>query len=281
MNYYHLKYFFDSVKEGSLQKAARINHVTPGAISQAIIKLEHDFNLSLIHHSKNKFHVTEHGELLYSLCPQLFASVNTIRTKMEDARDPFTGTIMFGTQQSLAYSILPGILAEFKNKYPKILVDFTLGHSTHLKRMMKQQEIDFAISIDNHDFTDHHKIPLFNGNFVFISSSKSKNSLNKGLLVTGITLEVYQLDKFYKESMGHKMPIQMRVDSWGVIKKMALEGHGVGFIPDYLLNKEERKYILKHPNLPKLTYSICCMYPKSHNLNEKTKSLFKIFKNSL
>jgi hypothetical protein len=37
----------------------------------------------------------------------------------------------------------------------------------------------------------------------------------------------------------------MRIDGWSVIKKMALAGEEIGFVPDFILSKEERRFIVK------------------------------------
>ena len=65
MNIDHLKYFSDSVELGSLVKSAKMNNVSPGAISQAIKKLEDTFGQALLIHKKNFFEPTEKGLELY------------------------------------------------------------------------------------------------------------------------------------------------------------------------------------------------------------------------
>jgi LysR family carnitine catabolism transcriptional activator len=278
MNVNHLKYFYDSVREGSLQNAARLNNVTPGAVSQAILKLEQFFDVQLIHHSKNRFELTEQGKILYDTCPPLFSSVQSVLTKMEDAKNPFTGELNFGTQQSIASTILPSILNEFKKIHPDIKVNFNMGFSTHMKRLLEQREINFVITMDHFNFANHHKVQLFEGNFVFISSSKAQKILDKGFLVTEYSMKIYKLNSLYKKMKGSEFPVQMRIDSWGVIKKMALEGQGIGFIPDFILNLDEKKYILDNFDLPKIKYSICCVYPKTHTLNAKSRAFLDNFK---
>lgn len=275
MNINHLKYFYDSVKEGSLQKAAKANHVTPGAISQGILKLEQYFNINLIHHNKNRFEITEHGQVLFESSSDIFSSVQSLITKMEDAKDPFRGDMNFGTQQSIASTILPSIISDYRKKYPDVRVNFNMGHAVVLKERMAARDYAFTITLDHFLYKDHTKIELMEGDFVFISTGRNSK---KDFLITSYSTEIYKLNSLYKKLNGKEMPVHMRIDGWSVIRKMALEGEGIGFVPDFVLSKDERRYILKDANLPKIKYNIFAVYPKRHQLNEKSKAFLDTFK---
>jgi DNA-binding transcriptional LysR family regulator len=274
MNITHLKYFYDSVKQGSLQRAAQINFVTPGAISQGILKLEQSFNVELIHHSKNRFEITDHGRLLFESSGEIFSSIQSLMTKMEDAKDPFRGDLNFGTQQSIASTILPSIISDFRKKHPLVRINFNMGHAIVMKEMMETREFLFTITLDHFLYKDHHKIELFEGNFVFVSSEKAQ----KNFLITSYSTEIYKLDVLYKKLNGKELPVHMRIDGWSVIKKMALAGEGIGFVPDFILSKEERRFIVKGAHLPKIKYNIYCVYPKRQQLNEKSQAFLETFK---
>lgn len=281
MNIDHLKYFYDATKSLSLKKAATLNNISPGAVSQAIIKLEQVLNVKLLHHSKNSFQITEHGQRLYELCPKVLASIHDLHSKMDESTNPYAGKIYFGTQQSIASTFLPGALRLFNESCPLIEVNFTLGHSTQIKDLLDHQELDFAISMDNLDYENHPKIPIFTGEFVLISKTKIPKNKRKEFLVTGETNETKRLKTLYEAKFAETLPIKMKIDSWGVIKKMALEGHGIGFIPDYLLQENERRFIRNELKLSKIKYSVCCFYPENFLLNEKSLKFLEIMKKTL
>ena len=281
MNNSHLKYFFDSAKLRSLQKAALLNHVSPGAVSQGILRLEEEFQVKLLHHSKNAFEMTDAGQLLLGLCPEFFTSLQSLSTRMRDATNPHQGRIYFGTQQSIASTFLPSVLREYQQAHPQVETDFTLGHSSHMKDLLDERKIDFAISMDNLDYENHQKIILLRGNFVFVAASSSTQELQKGFLLTGETEETRKLLAGFREVTGRTAKVRMRIDSWSVIKTMAIEGHGIGFIPDYLIGAEEKKHIYKKLRLPKIGYTVSCVYPETQVLNQRTLRLLEFLKKKL
>lgn len=276
MNFQFLKYFFDATKYTSFKKAAELNHITPGAVSQGILRLEEELAIKLFHHRKNSFELTDQGRILFENSQSIFGAIDNVKNKISESTSPFAGNINFGTQQSIASSFLPSILKSFKNKYPLINVNFTLGHTTHIKQLLDRGEIDFAFSIDNLDYGRHSKITLFKGNFVYISKSKLnpvKDILE--FLLTGETEETRKLQKYFLENNNSPLPVKMKIDSWGVIKSMALEGHGIGFIPDYLLSKSEEKFRITNKLFPKIQYQICCIIREGHLLNSKSQKLIE------
>lgn len=279
MNLYHLKYFFDSVQTGSLRQAAEINHVTPGAVSQAILKLEQQFNVSLVHHRKNNFELTDNGRRLFSLCPQMLSAMHNLKIGMEDSKEVFRGKIHFATQQSIASLILAPILADYAKEYPQVKTSFRLGRTINVKNLLDQRSIEFGITMDNIDYGDHTKVPLFTGEFVFLSSTKRTRSEHEFLL-TESTSEVDDLSKLYQLKYHREIPVSMRVHSWSVIKQLALEGYGIGFLPDYVVKPKEKKYLVKNLGFPVFKYTVSCVYPKHHVLNHKTQVLLEKIKAS-
>lgn len=275
MNLTHIKYFHDAIECGSLHKAALRNFVTPGAVSQAILKLEEIYQLKLLSHGKNRLVVTEQGKLLYSLCPALLNHVDLIEEQMKSALNPFSGKIYFGTQQSLASSVLPLALKKFNDTHPEVEVSFNIGHSSYMLQILKDKQIDLVISMNNVDFKKFEKIVLFKGEFILLSS-KSSNNKHRGYLTTSGTPEVLDLKKHYLNKTGQALPVKMEIDSWGVIKQMALDGVGIGFIPDYLITERERKFIHKS-SLPKINYEVCAFFRKDTELNLKTKKFLDYF----
>lgn len=262
----------------SLKKAAERNHVSPGAVSQAIRKLEEELSTQLLMHGKNSLELTEQGKVFAKSIPEVLASVQKLKLKMADSIDPHRGNIYFGTQQSIASTFLPAILSEFKRTCPEAVVGFTLGHSSHMKDLLDRRDVEFAITMDNLDYKQHPKIPLHSGEFVFVSKQKKFKAENISFLLTGETEETKKLRSYYQAKYRTALPVNMTIDSWSVIKTMAFEGHGIGFIPDYLLTNQERRHICEHFDLPKITYRISCVYPENSALNMKSLKLLDIIK---
>lgn len=201
MNISHLKYFNDSVELGSLKKAAERNFVTPGAISQAIKKLESHFNLLLIHHSKNSLLITEHGIELMKLLPAFLISVENIELHMKELNDPFCGKLRLATQQSLAVNLLTPVFTSFNLKYPRVELALDLGHSTYIKKLLDQNSIDFALSMDNLDYGRHSKEEVASGRFVLLYKPIIGTKVREEFLLTGDTFETRSFQEIYRKKI--------------------------------------------------------------------------------
>ena len=60
-NLFHIKYFLDAARLGSVAAAAKENHVSSPGVSQAIRRLEEQLGDTLLTHRKNHFELTAMG----------------------------------------------------------------------------------------------------------------------------------------------------------------------------------------------------------------------------
>ena len=210
----------------------------------------------------------------------MLAAVHNLKTGMEDNREMFKGKIHFATQQSIASLLLAPILAEFSKEYPQIKTSFRLGRTINVKSLLDQRDIEFGITMDNIDYGTHTKIPLKTGKFVFLATTKKPRS-EQEFLLTENTSEVELLQQLYLQKHGKEIPVSMRVHSWSVLKQLAIEGYGIGFLPDYLVGKKEEKYLVKNLGYPPFQYTLSCVHPKGYQLNQKTIVLLEKIKLAL
>ncbi|MEY8560759.1 LysR family transcriptional regulator [Jeotgalicoccus halotolerans] len=78
MDIRQLRYYKEIVDQGSISKAAERLHIAQPPLSQLLKKLEDDFNTELIRRYRQKWEVTESGELLYRYAVQILGQLGTI-----------------------------------------------------------------------------------------------------------------------------------------------------------------------------------------------------------
>lgn len=78
MDIRQLRYYKEIVDQGSISKAAESLHIAQQPLSQLLKKLEDDFNTELIRRYRQKWEVTESGELLYLYAVQILGQLGTI-----------------------------------------------------------------------------------------------------------------------------------------------------------------------------------------------------------
>lgn len=238
MNLYHLKYFCDAVSNHSVVASAQLNSVTPGAVSQAIKKLEEFYEQSLIHHKKNTFQVTPTGKELYQYASPLLFEFISLKEKISHG-ESMTGEISFITQQSIAESLLAPFIKHFKKKYPAINLKMSLANTSLVKEKIHSTNIDFAVTLNNVDLKGCSTKILKEGSFALFQPKKSMQKKNL-FLTTEETPEVSEFKKLYKKRFKVEPIIDLEVNSWGVLKKMSEQGNGTALVPDYLLFGKNR-----------------------------------------
>ncbi len=267
MNLYHLKYFCDAVELGSIAKSAQANNITPGAVSQAIIKLEDHFKQNLVLHKKKSFNVTSLGLELYNSSIPLLSDFQHLYNKISEG-ESMDGEFKFITQQSIAESILSPFLKKFKTKYSKTLPKMILGNTLINKDKLKNKSVDFAITLNNTNYDQVNSESIYKGNFVLYQSKKYKHNPLE-FLITAETPEVRNFKNNYRMRFKSSPLVAHEVSSWGLLKRMADEGNGVALIPDYLLTNKEKKNIL-NLNINLSSYEILILHPNSRPLSLKS-----------
>jgi DNA-binding transcriptional LysR family regulator len=257
---YHLKYFKDAATLKSVAQAAKANHVSPSAISQAIKNLESEFDVILLEHSKNRFNLTEHGKQLLDNSHDLLESAQKLMDNMAMSSGEGHVEAKFATQQSIAQHLLPPFLSQMQKKHPQIKPNLRLGTVSMVRQWLSQRSIDFALTLEEDGFEEYESVSILKGEFVFIESKLHKN-IPRGFLITGETQHTRQFKKVFEYVHGVKPDILMEVDSWGVIKRFVEEGLGIGFVPDYVLRYDAKHTLRRVPiGTPKIGYEIRAFY---------------------
>ncbi len=238
VNNYYLKYFIDAVDLNSLTKAARKNLVSVSAVSQAIVQLERQFELDLISHKRNSFELTAHGKNFYEKSKQLLSEVDYFNSQIRMSKNEMIGRVEFATQQSFASIILPDILIRLQKKFPHMQPFFKMGITSEVRKWVSEGDIDFGVALGKVKVTNSKMYKVHEGSFVLLKKKGVKKSLK--FLVTGEFKEVEKFKRDYKKFYKKELPVEMYIESWGVMTKMALKGLGIALVPDYFLKSLDK-----------------------------------------
>lgn len=146
MDIRQLRYYKEIVDQGSISKAAERLHIAQPPLSQLLKKLEDDFNTELIRRYRQKWEVTESGELLYRYAVQILGQMAEVKKKINEVEEGSAGSVNVGVS-SACYNMLIDYIAEFRAQFPQIKISIHSGDSETLLNKLKQQEIDLALLI--------------------------------------------------------------------------------------------------------------------------------------
>lgn len=140
-------YFYELCKNMNMTKTAQRLYMTQQTLSNHIIKLEEIYKTKLFYR-KPKLKLTPSGEVFLEYAKKVLEEEKNIKDRISDIEEELTGTIILGASSPRCNSYIPQVLAEFSRKYPLIKIKLIDEYSAILEKLVLENEIDFAISVD-------------------------------------------------------------------------------------------------------------------------------------
>lgn len=138
------------VEEGSLKKASLRAKVTPSAVSQTVTALEKSFGRPLLIREKNGVQPTPDAVAILELSQPAFEAFDKLR-QFTDVPLPKVEWISFGTYESIAVDVLPGLVRSLKVKLPKVRLTVRISRTANLLTMVRKGELCSALITEMDD----------------------------------------------------------------------------------------------------------------------------------
>ncbi len=115
-----LNYLETVARVGSIQAASRSIGIAASAIDRQIIALEEDCQTPLFERHARGMRLTSAGEAVVLLARRWRADEERLEEEMRTMRGEQFGTVRLGAMDSLVNSILPELVSNFAEQYPRI-----------------------------------------------------------------------------------------------------------------------------------------------------------------
>lgn len=120
--------FLAVAKRQSVRKAALELEVTPGAISQALQKLERRLGVPLFYRTTRRIALTEAGEaLLAKIAPAAQLIETSLGDAVQSSNEP-SGTLKLIVERLALPHVIEPILPAFRKAWPNVKVDITVSN---------------------------------------------------------------------------------------------------------------------------------------------------------
>lgn len=139
---------FDALAtEGSVTGAAARLGVPQSSLSRRVHAVEEALGVPLVRRTGRTIVLTAQGREFHERTRDLVWSLDhTIRSLTENA-DPDAGLVRFGFPLSLSPRSVPGLLADFHTKFPRIRLNVVQAYGDELVRELRSGHLDVAIVI--------------------------------------------------------------------------------------------------------------------------------------
>jgi DNA-binding transcriptional LysR family regulator len=147
-----LRTFVAVAETSSFTRAGELLQLSQPTVSQQVRKLETAAGRQLIARDTRAVALTDNGEAMLGFARSILAA-------HDEAAAYFTGSAMrgrlrFGSADDLALTQLPQILRDFRQLYPQINLELTVGQSGVLARRLRAGQLDLVFIKQEPDLPD-------------------------------------------------------------------------------------------------------------------------------
>jgi DNA-binding transcriptional LysR family regulator len=169
MDLRQIHYFVVLYEERSITKAARRLNVVQPALSMQISRLEKSFKTRLFERTSRGVVPTDVGRNFYGLCQKILGNVYEARRYLQEASGKVTGEVTIGLMPSVANSVLPDVLAQYKTAYPDVTLRILEAYSGSLIDWLSTGKLDLAVVNNMGSFGGVAIQPLFRDQLVLVT----------------------------------------------------------------------------------------------------------------
>ncbi|NEQ50564.1 MAG: LysR family transcriptional regulator [Leptolyngbya sp. SIO3F4] len=130
------------VDVGSFTLASEQLGMTQSAVSHAVAALERELQVSLVERDRNGIRLTDIGQRVLIHARAMLTSAERIRQETSAALGLQTGRIRLGSFPSVTAHFLPGLLRQFRQRYPGIEVVLFEGTDDEVREWIYTRVVD-------------------------------------------------------------------------------------------------------------------------------------------
>jgi LysR family cys regulon transcriptional activator len=148
MTLQQLKYMLAIADSGlNITTAAERLYTSQPGISKQLKLLEQELGVQLFtRKGKSLVAVTPAGRDVISRARKIMREVQNIRSLVRELSGEQEGTLSIGTTHTQARYVLPDVIREFRERYPKVSLELHQGTSEQIAELVATNRVDFAIA---------------------------------------------------------------------------------------------------------------------------------------
>ncbi|HVJ46385.1 MAG TPA: LysR family transcriptional regulator [Luteolibacter sp.] len=255
-----LRAFVAVVEEGSFTLAARRLFVTQSAVSHSLRTLEEQLSCKLLDRTGKRVVVTVEGELLLKRCKRVIFELDQASRDLDGLRKWGQTRIRIGAPHSLCTFIVPTVLREFRDCFPRCEPIIEAGDTMMLLDRLANVELDLVVGLKPRGRSDDGYRAMFTDRLAFVVSPFHPWVTDPGSVIATLTdqqfiiyakaTETHRLIEEWFEKKGGRGKKPLVLGDMQAIKEMAKLGVGVGIVAPWIASREIAEGSLKAIAIP-------------------------------
>jgi DNA-binding transcriptional LysR family regulator len=145
----------------SFTRAADLLHLTQPALTVQIRQLEQALGVKLFDRSTRAVELTRTGRELLPVLERLLGEFDAVVVSTREMAAMRYGTVRMAALPSVAATVLPPLIARFKQRHPHIRITVRDSVGERINAMVREEIVDFGIGSDVEPDAELETIPLF------------------------------------------------------------------------------------------------------------------------
>ena len=146
MNLNHLAIFHAVAQAGSMTQGAERLDISQPAVSKQVQELEHSLGVHLFDRIGRRVRLSQAGEILANYARMLFAVEHEAEEAMADVRAVGRGRLVIGASTTIGTYLLPGVLADFWRRHPKVELLVEIENTEQVHRRLAGLQLDVGLT---------------------------------------------------------------------------------------------------------------------------------------
>ena len=150
MNLHQFRFVQEAVRRDlNLTETAKALFTSQPGVSKAILELEAELGVDIFaRHGKRLRRVTEPGRQVLKSIETILREVGNLKRIGEEYSKQDAGTLSIATTHSQARYFLPEPIAQFRKRFPKVMISLHQGSPTQVARMVQDEIADVGLATE-------------------------------------------------------------------------------------------------------------------------------------
>jgi len=237
-------------RRGSFTLAAKDLFLTQSAVSHAIKALEDDLGCRLLDRVGRRVLLTQAGEQFLRHTEKILREMETARAGLDTLTKWGHGRLRVGASTTACQHILPTVLREFRQSYPKCVIRIEPGDHGQQLELLRSGQIDLAVIIEppGSALTEFTFTPLFQDELRFLVAplhpwaklGRAPREMieSETLVLYNKTSHTFRLVNEYFREDKITLTNTIELGSMEAIKELVKIGIGVGVLAPWIARAE-------------------------------------------
>ncbi|CAE1132726.1 DNA-binding transcriptional LysR family regulator [Xanthomonas arboricola] len=246
-----LRAFCQTVRLGSVSRAAEALYVSQPAVTLQLQALERDLGVALFERSGRRMAPSREGQLLYDMALPLVESLDGLEASFrEKVRGLDAGELNIAANSSTILYLLPRIVAKFRARHPDVRLTLHNAISADGTDLLREDAVDLAIGSMLDVPADLNYAPVYRFEQLLITphdhplagtSTVTLQDLSPYPLILPPRRQVtYRLVDLVFQQARVPYTVALEVGGWEVIKQYVAMGMGISIVTAICVTEADR-----------------------------------------